>query len=134
PSMLWRIGPDGLYNANGLVAGSATQFGEMALTFSAPQAGRIRIREGGTTTERSVILFGAGYNGGRDGTGTRVGKDLARGSQNLLGSNDARGNAIYMVDGETGELLWKVRQGAFNASAPYTAATRTFQHPLMNDS
>lgn len=134
PSLMWRVGPDGLFNSSGLVPGSATQFAEMALTFSSPQAGRIQYKDGSATLTRSVIVFAAGYNGGRDAANLRVGKDAARGSQNLLGSDDAKGNAIYMVDAETGALIWKARQGAFSESAPYSSSTRTFQHPLLADS
>lgn len=134
PSMMWRIGTDGLYNSTGLVAGSATQFSEMALSFSSPQAGRVQYTNGSTTATRSVILFAGGYNGGRDAANTHIGKDAARGSKGVLGSDDARGNAIYMVDAETGALIWKVRQGAFNQSSPYNSGTLTFQHPLMVDS
>lgn len=134
PTMLWRIGPDGLFNSSGLVAGSAAQFAEMALTFSNPQAGRIQYQDGSDTLTRSVIVFAGGYDGGRDATNTRIGKDAARGSQNLLGSDDAKGNALYMVDAETGALIWKARQGAFSETSPYSAGTRTFQHPLLTDS
>ena len=134
PTMLWRIGPDGLYNPTGLVAGSAAQFAEMALSFSSPQAGRVQYRDGASDVTRSVIVFAAGYNGGRDAANARIGKDLARGSKNLLGSDDGRGNAIYMVDAQTGELIWKARQGAFSEAAPYNTGSRTFQHPLLVDS
>lgn len=134
PSMLWRIGPDGLYNSTGLVSGSATQFAEMALTFSNPQAGRISYKEGSSTSTRSVIVFTAGYNGGRSAANARLGKDLARGSDNLPGSDDARGNAVYMVDADTGVLIWKARQGALDSVSPFNNGTKTFQHPLMADS
>ncbi len=134
PAMMWRIGPDGLFNSSGFVAGSDTQFAEMALTFSSPQAGRVQYKEGSTNVTRSVLLFAGGYNGGRDASNVRIGKDLARGSKNVLGSDDSRGNAVYMVDAETGELIWKVRQGAFSSTSPYNSTSRTFQHPLMADS
>lgn len=134
PSLMWRIGADGLFNSSGRVAGSEVQFGEMALTFSNPQAGRIAYTEGATTLTRSVLVFAAGYNGGRDAANARVGKDLARGSDDRLGVDDGRGNALYVIDAETGALVWKARQGAFNASTPFNATTRTFQHPLLVNS
>ena len=134
PTMLWRIGPEGLYNSTGLVAGSNTQFGEMGLTFSSPQAGRIQYKDGSSTLTRSVIVFGAGYNGGRSAANVRLAKDLARGSKNVLGLDDTRGNAIYMVDAETGVLIWKAGKGSFTETSPYNSSSRTFQHPLMADS
>ncbi|THD04397.1 hypothetical protein B1810_05165 [Panacagrimonas perspica] len=134
PTMMWRIGTDGLYNSSGLVAGSATQFSEMALTFSSPQAGRVQYKDGATVVTRSVVLFAGGYNGGRDSANARIGKDAARGSKGVLGTDDARGNAIYMVDAETGELIWKVKKGTFSTASPYSSSTLSFQHPLMADS
>ncbi|WP_420466804.1 pilus assembly protein [Panacagrimonas sp.] len=134
PRLLWRIGPDGLHNSSGLVPGSEVQFAEIALTFSNPQAGRIQYRDNGNTLTRSVIVFAGGYHGGRDGAGARIGKDLARGSDEELGGDDSRGNAVYMVDAATGELIWKARRGELGLVSPYDSATRTFQHPLLADS
>ncbi|MCC2655064.1 MAG: hypothetical protein K0Q76_172 [Panacagrimonas sp.] len=135
PGLLWRIGTDGLFNSTGKVAGSDSQFSELALTFSSPQAGRVRISTSSTTASiRSVVIFAGGYNGGRDASNVRLGKDAARGSKNLLGGDDAKGNAIYMVDAESGELLWKARQGAYSDVTPYSSASNTFTHPLLVDS
>ena len=134
PSLMWRIGPDGLHNPSGLVAGSDLQYAEMALSFSSPQAGRIQYRDGGNIRTRSVIVFGAGYHGGRNASSMRVGKDLARGSDDEIGSDDPRGNALYMVDAETGELIWKASQGALGPVSPYDSAARAFRHPLLQDS
>lgn len=135
PAFMWRIGPDGLFNSGGRVAGSETQFSEMALTFSNPQAGRVRVSTSASSSSiRSVVIFAAGYNGGRDASNTRVGKDAARPSKNLLGSDDSRGNAIYMVDAQTGELIWKARQGVFSETSPYNSGASTFAHPLLVDS
>jgi type IV pilus assembly protein PilY1 len=127
PSLLWRIGPDGLYNSAGLVSGSAADYAELALTFSTPQIGRINNASG---VARPVLIFGGGYNGGRDSSGNRVGKDLARGSDGVIGSDDNFGNALFVVDAETGALIWKATLG----SASYNAARHTYQSPLLNDS
>ena len=132
--MLWRIGPDGLFNSTGRVANSTGHYSEMALSFSAPQAGRLRYKSGGNTIATSVVIFGAGYNGGRGAANVRVGKDLARGSDGLFGLPDNRGNAIYVVDGQTGELIWKAAPGALNATASFDPVVRSFKHPLMVDS
>ncbi len=134
PEMLWRIGPDGLFNSSGQIAGSASHFAEMALSFSNPQAGRIRYEQSGNTSVSSAVVFGAGYNGGRTVANVRLGKDLARGSDGVLGLDDGKGNAIYLVDALTGELIWKAAKGTFNSTTPYNAASKTFLHPLMTDS
>lgn len=132
PALLWHISPAGLSNGDGLLSGSSAWFGEMALTFSSPQAGRIQYTDGADLETASVVIFGAGYNGGRDAANARLGKDLARGSDGLVGQDDSAGNAIYMVDGETGELIWKATAGNFDPVTPYQS--RTFSHPLMVDS
>ena len=134
PGLLWRISPAGLNSGSGLLAGSASWFSELALTFSNPQAGTVRYKNGADTETASVAIFGAGYHGGRTVANVRLGKDLARGSDNLVGLDDGAGNAIYMVDGQTGELIWKAKLGAFSSTTPYDSTSRSFSHPLMVDS
>jgi len=134
PSLLWRIGPDGLYQSSGLVAGSSTMYSELGLTLSNPQIGRMRVASGSTTTTKPVVIFAGGYNGGRDSAGARVGKDYYRGSDGRVGTDDSVGNAIYVVDAQTGDLIWKAKQGAFSSSSPYNASAKTFQHPLLVNS
>ena len=152
PKLMWRIGVDGLYSANssspGLVSGSAANFAELGLTFSTPSIGKVQLQ--GETTPRSVVIFGAGYNGGVDASGNRIGKDLNT-SRNTstttpdsrVGTDDqpvnasgvatgtGRGNALYMVDAVTGELLWK---GVYGSALGYAAGSRSFSHPLLVDS
>ena len=134
PSLLWRIGPDGLYQSSGLVAGSSTLYSELGLTLSNPQIGRMSVTSGGTTTTKPVVIFAGGYNGGRDSAGARVGKDLQRGSDGLVGTDDSVGNAIYIVDAQTGDLIWKAKQGTFSSSTPFNTTTRAFTHPLLTNS
>lgn len=135
PALLWRIGPDGLYRSgSGLVSGTTGDYSELALTFSTPQIGRLSVTQGSTTTTKPVLIFGGGYNGGRDASGNRLAKDLARGSDGLVGSDDSVGNAIFIVDAQTGDLIWKARQGSFSSSAPYNSTSKTFQHPLLVNS
>jgi len=62
-----------------------------------------------------VIMFGGGYD---------MNKDL-RGN---VGTNDSIGNAIYVVNAETGQLIWKATGGSGGASA------MEFQHPDLVDS
>ena len=144
PSLMWRIGPDGLYSATasspGLVSGSATQFAELAMTFGAPVVGRIRYRTGSTAaTEvtRPVLLFGGGYNGGVNASGVRSGKDLNN-SRNAVvtaqvGVDDSSGNALFIVDAVTGELIWKANRSAGTSITAYDSTSRTFRHPLLQD-
>lgn len=126
PSLLWRIGTDGQFNSTGLVAGSATTFANLALGFSNPQVGRMKIG----TTAKPVVIFGGGYNGGRDASNARLGKDYYRGSDARLGTDDTKGNSLYVVDAATGDLVWMAKQG----SVGYSASTKTYSHPLLADS
>ncbi len=51
----------------------------------------------------------------------------------LLGTNDDEGNAIYIVDGFTGELLWKAIKGNEIDGGDCTPSN-VFCHPELNDS
>ncbi|GAC1620900.1 MAG: hypothetical protein NVS9B10_03130 [Nevskia sp.] len=143
PRLIWRIGSDGLYSANtatpGFATGSAAWFAELGQTFSTPSIGRMRyLNSSNTEVERSVLLFAGGYNGGVDSSGNRIGKDL-RNSRNAVttaqvGTDDTRGNALYIVDALTGELIWKAVRSAGSAIVPYDATTLSFKHPMLADS
>lgn len=129
PKLLWRLGPDGLYKPSGKQDGSA-DYAELGLTFSTPQIGRMRLPgDDGKTQTRSVLVFGGGYHGGWS-NGVRVGKDAARGSAGQVGSDDALGNAVFIVDAENGKLIWKAVKGSYG----YTASTKAFAHPWLADS
>jgi type IV pilus assembly protein PilY1 len=70
-------------------------FTELGHTFSAPRI--ITTKEGGT--QRPAIVFGGGY-------------DMNKDSRGGVGTDDTEGNAIYVVDAETGALIWKAVGGA----------------------
>lgn len=151
PRLVWRLGPDGLITAGQTApaAGTATQFEALGLAFSTPQVARIRLgvdASGATLATpktRTVLIFGGGYNGGRI-AGAKVGKDLNN-SRNTLasarvgrddgdGSSD-RGNAVFMIDAGTGELIWRaVRSSTASASYSATGGTRSYAHPMLADS
>ena len=143
PRLMWRIGTDGLFSANtttpGLATGSAAWFAELGQTFSTPAIGRMRyINSSNVEVERSVLLFAGGYNGGVDSSGTRIGKDLHN-SRNAVtaaqvGTDETRGNALYIVDALTGELIWKAVRSPGSAVVPYDSTTMSFKHPMLADS
>jgi type IV pilus assembly protein PilY1 len=78
PKMLWTIH-----------GGVDTGFTGMGLTFSTPVHRKIRI--GGV--EKHVVIFGGGYDIDQDGVYIRTADDVGR--------------AIYIVDAELGNLLWR---------------------------
>ncbi len=153
PKLVWKITSAGLFRAGQTTvdAGSAALYAPLALAFSTPQVGRIRVdldESPSTTTDlatHTVLLFGGGYNGGRNSVGSRLGKDATTsktidnplttsvdervGLDDGSGSSD-KGTALYMIDAATGQLLWRSVRG----SVGYTASTRSYAHPLMVDS
>ena len=151
PQLLWKLSPEGLTRAGQTApdAGSATQFAALGLAFSTPQLGRIQLTVDAagaalaTPRTQSVLIFGGGYSGGRVG-GAKVGKDLNN-SRNAVatarvgrddgeGSAD-RGNALFMVDAASGQLLWRsVRSAGTTAGYTLSNGTRSYAHPMLVDS
>ncbi|MBL4820863.1 MAG: hypothetical protein JKY98_07735 [Gammaproteobacteria bacterium] len=85
-------------------------FSEMGMTFSSPRVGTVKF--GGTATP--AIIFGGGYDDSKD-------------SGN---ANDNVGRAIYVVNAETGSLIWKATYGASTGSVSATE----YHHTGMVDS
>jgi len=98
PRLMWRIEKGG-------------DFAELGYSFSNPRVGVVKTPSG----RRPVVMFAGGYDFNKD----------TRGS---VGTNDSEGNAIYVVDAETGNLIWKARRGSGGAS------DGVFEHPDMKDS
>ncbi len=98
PSLMWRIDKGG-------------DFAELGYTFSTPRVGLIE----GVSGPRPVVMFAGGYDMNKDIRGT-------------VGTDDSEGNAIYVVDAETGALIWKARQGSGGAGSG------VFEHKNLTDS
>ncbi len=77
PRFLWKIGPE--------VEG----YGEMGQSWSVPHIGRVRYGSG----ERVVCFIGGGYDENQD--------------KRVVTSEDRRGRAVYVVDIESGEQVWR---------------------------
>lgn len=73
-------------------------FDELGLSFSTPVVGRVKF--GGSS--RDVLIFGGGYQGG--------------------------GNALYIVDARSGELVWKAVRGITGARS-----NRHYAHAALGD-
>ena len=86
-------------------------FAELGYTFSDPRVGLVR----GPNGPRPVVMFAGGYD---------MNKDI-RGS---VGTDDKEGNSIFVVDAETGALVWKAVRGAGSGG------TTVFEHPRLTDS
>jgi type IV pilus assembly protein PilY1 len=92
PAMKWKITKSG-------------SFAELGMTFSTPRVARVVY--GGSLVP--VLIFAGGYDGGWSGS-DRIGKDAGW-------DDSTEGNAIYVVNADTGALIWKAVQGSgFNTN------------------
>lgn len=98
PKMLWHI------------SNASTDFSELGLTFSTPKL--IKVSYDGFVN-KPALIFGGGYDTNKD----------AR--SNSLGTDDSMGNAIYIVDVETGALIWKATYGASTGNVSSTQYTHS---------
>ena len=87
PSLMWKISSD--------TAG----FGELGQTWSEPVVTRIPGYTDGDDQPKPVLIFGAGYDTNKDG-------------KSGAGSPDSMGRGIFIVDAETGALIWSVTYGS----------------------
>lgn len=86
PSMKWKITKSG-------------EFSELGMTFSTPRVAWIKY----AGTPVPALIFAGGYDGGWSGS-DRVGKDAGW-------DDSSEGNAIYVVNADTGALIWKAVRG-----------------------
>ena len=119
PKMLWSIN-----------SGDA-DFSELGQTWSEPQPISVTYNNNGTTVSKLALIFGGGYNGDDDGDGSDLGKDARDTDSAFSGSNDDEGNAIYIVDAETGALIWNATG---DPSAAGSTSERVYFHTDMLDS
>ena len=120
-------------------------FEELAQTWAAPQVGHVRtaapvVDGGGNVSEPTpVVIVGGGYNGDDDGTHgsghAAAGKDRANratreGVAQEAGTSDDEGNALFVINALTGELIWKAVRG----SGGYDGGTKAYRHPDLDDS
>ncbi len=98
PQLMWTIEKSG-------------DFSELGYTFSNPRVGLVDTGSG----VRPVVMFAGGY-------------DMNKDKRGVLGSDDSEGNAIYVVDAETGSLIWKAR-GAIGGSS-----SKVYEHAQLVDS
>ncbi|MEN8196842.1 MAG: PilC/PilY family type IV pilus protein [Pseudomonadota bacterium] len=98
PRLMWTIDKSG-------------DFAELGYTFSTPRIGKVRTASG----SRPALIFAGGY-------------DMNKDDRTTVGTDDKEGNAIYVVDAETGALIWKAR-GAGGGSS-----STVFEHQLLVDS
>jgi type IV pilus assembly protein PilY1 len=99
PELLWKIEKGG-------------DFAELGHTFSNP---RVILLPDGAGSSKPGLIFGGGY-------------DMNKDQRGAIGTDDTEGNALYIVDAETGDLVWKAVGGSG------TSTSEVFYHPDLVDS
>lgn len=128
PTYLWSIGKD-----------DGSQFAEMGQSWSLMRAAIMAVDEGDAVKRRPVLIFSGGYNGddGGDGAGD-LGKDSRvknhDSDSEILGTDDDEGNALFIVNAVTGDLIWKAIDTTDTDTASYDPNALAFKHPDLNDS
>ena len=125
PALQWKISRHGR-------AGAESDFGELGLSFSKPLVGEVKFDD----RALDVVIFAGGYHGGWDADyENRIGKDRAWASDlvDITEGNVSTGNAIYIVNALTGELVWKAVYGPSTDTAHSSSNTR-FEHAELVDS
>lgn len=120
PSILWKLAP----SANSSVINSA--FSELGETWSKPTLSKLRVAAGDNTQQsllKQVLVFGGGYDPRKDEED--VTKRLA----------DQWGRDVFIVDANSGNLLWSLRKGYYGVSgtqSPITNAS-SLKHSITSD-
>lgn len=91
-------------------------FSELGLTFSTPKTGFVRLE--GQAQPVPVLVFAGGYDDNKD-------------RQDGVGTNDNEGRAIYVVNADTGALIWKAVGGG---STGPSGDARIYRHADLLDS
>ena len=122
PQMIWSL------------AKGDTDFEEIAQSWSEMNPIQIQYNDGTSVVETTALIFAAGFNGDDDGNGIDQGKDTRNDSDPAFtGTDDDEGNAIYIVDADSGELIWKATGQGIGTTGP-TVDSRIYYHADMRDS
>ena len=78
------------------IVGGSTDFAKLGQTWSKPTVTKIRVG----ASAKTVLIFGGGYDEDQDSKSVR--------------SADTIGNAVYIVDADTGQLIWSASNNAAN--------------------
>lgn len=114
PKLKWVI--KGAYNPESQITKG---FEKLGLTFSAPKLADIKISD----TKTKVLIFSGGYDKEHDLKYNNIGEQ----SSENIPKDDTLGNALYIVNAETGALLWSA--GGSNSNANLKLASMTNSMP-----
>jgi len=90
------------------IKGGTGDFTDLGQTWSQPKVTYSKLNVSGTTA-KPTLIFGGGYDINKDSSG--------------IGSDDSVGKAVYMIDAESGSLLWSTTSAQFTDSIPASIGT-----------
>ena len=105
-----------------IIDSSSTGLSELGQSWSKPTVTTISYDDGTDTDPKPVVIFAGGYDEDKDDD-----SDLS----DDLTHEDDEGNAVYVVNALTGELIWKAVKGA---STTYDATNKAYTHTDLVDS
>ena len=106
PKMLFTITP------------TTTGFGRMGQTWNKPTEAKIRISKDKDPID--VLVFGGGYD-------MRYEQDI------VTSTTPAKGNAIYIVNAKSGELIWSVSKDSNSGSKFASATNNNMTHSITGE-
>jgi type IV pilus assembly protein PilY1 len=95
PRFLWRKGCTSLTDNTTCDSG----FAELGQSWSTPKAALVK------GYANPVVIFGAGYYGGYDASGNRLGEDAEP------AQTDVMGRGIFILDATNGNIIWQAKGG-----------------------
>lgn len=106
PKILWRIN------------NSLADYTALGYSFAQPRIGNVNLDlDGDTKKSDPVVFLTGGYNLNKD-------------TRDAVGTDDTYGNAFYVVNAKTGELVWK----SVKAASTGVVSSSQFGHQYMTDS
>lgn len=120
PSVMWKIAPQSA-NTN-----SNDGFDELGETWSKPTLSKLRVAEANNPQQSKliqVLVFGGGYDPRKDE------EDIA---ERLP---DQWGRDVFIIDANSGSLLWSLRKGGFGSAGAQTAVAgaNSLTHSIPSD-
>jgi type IV pilus assembly protein PilY1 len=115
PKLLWKI------------LNTDSDFTQLGQSWSTPKVGMMLFD--GNDTSKPVLVFGGGYSTNKDthpGHGSHT--------STAIGTDDSIGNAIFIVNAETGDLVWKAVFDSSATTPVYDSSARTYKRDDMKDS
>jgi type IV pilus assembly protein PilY1 len=104
PKLMWQL------RGTALDPTPSGTFADLAQTWSSPQKTYVNECSGGSCSKREVLVFGGGYDPSNDFITSKP--------------TSSKGNAIFMIDAKTSELLWSAGKTGHNFNS--TSMTQSF--------